>query len=93
MIAGSGRPPGDGNGNPLQYLAWRIPWTEEPGGLQSMGSQRVGNDRTHTQHGRETLVTVAPSLLLKVWGSFLPTLGNAEFCFSLYFSTNSCKYM
>ena len=26
-------------------LAWRIPWTEEPGGLQSMGSQRVGNDR------------------------------------------------
>ena len=25
-------------------LAWRIPWTEEPGGLQSMGSQRVGPD-------------------------------------------------
>ena len=25
-------------------LAWRIPWTEEPGGLQSMGSQRVGQD-------------------------------------------------
>ena len=25
-------------------LAWRIPWTEEPGGLQSMGSQRVEND-------------------------------------------------
>ena len=24
--------------------AWRIPWTEEPGGLQSMGSQRVGRD-------------------------------------------------
>ena len=35
-------------------LAWRIPRTEEPGGLQSMGSQRVGQDRgtnthTHTQ--------------------------------------------
>ena len=27
-------------------LAWRIPWTEEPGGLQSMGSQRVGHDWT-----------------------------------------------
>ena len=26
-------------------LAWKIPWTEEPGGLQSMGSQRVGHDR------------------------------------------------
>ena len=25
-------------------LAWRIPWTEEPDGLQSMGSQRVGDD-------------------------------------------------
>ena len=25
-------------------LAWRIAWTEEPGGLQSMGSQRVGHD-------------------------------------------------
>ena len=25
-------------------LAWRIPWTEEPGGLQSMKSQRVGHD-------------------------------------------------
>jgi len=25
-------------------LAWRIPWTEEPGGVQSMGSQRFGHD-------------------------------------------------
>ena len=32
-----------GNGKPLQWniLAWRISWTEKPGGLQSMGSQRV----------------------------------------------------
>ena len=28
-------------------LAWEIPWTEEPGGLQSMGFQRVGHDSTH----------------------------------------------
>ena len=34
----------EGNGNPLSTLAWRILWTEEPGGLQSMGSQRVGHD-------------------------------------------------
>ena len=27
-----------------RILAWRIPWTEEPGGLLSMGSQRVGHD-------------------------------------------------
>ena len=30
-------------------LAWKISWTEEPGGLQSMGSQRVGHDWAHTQ--------------------------------------------
>ena len=30
---------------PSSTLAWRIPWTEEPGGLQSRGSQRVGHDR------------------------------------------------
>ena len=28
----------------FSVLAWRIPWTEEPGGLQSMGPQRVGHD-------------------------------------------------
>ena len=30
---------GEENGNPLQHLAWRIPWTEEPGRLQSMESK------------------------------------------------------
>ena len=28
----------------FSILTWRIPWTEEPGGLQSMGSQRIGHD-------------------------------------------------
>ena len=32
---------GEGNGHPLRTLAWQIPWTEEPGGLQSMGSLGV----------------------------------------------------
>ena len=36
-IPRSGRYPGEGNSNPLQV--WKIPWTEEPGRLQSMGSQ------------------------------------------------------
>ena len=35
---------GEGNGNALQYLAWKIPWTEEPGRLQSMRSLRVRHD-------------------------------------------------
>ena len=33
-----------GDGTPLQYSCWKIPWMEEPGGLQSMGSLRVGHD-------------------------------------------------
>ena len=32
--------------NHSSILAWRIPWTEEPGGLQSMASQGVGHDRS-----------------------------------------------
>ena len=39
-IPGMGRSPGEGNGNPLQYLAWRIQWTEEPGRLQPMRSHK-----------------------------------------------------
>ena len=38
-IPGLRRSPGEGNDNPLQY-SWKIPWTEEPDGLQSMGSQK-----------------------------------------------------
>ena len=43
-IPGSGRSPGEGMATHSSILAWRIPWTEEPGGLQSMGSQRVGHN-------------------------------------------------
>ena len=37
----SGRSPGEGNGNPLQYSCLEIPWTEKLGGVQSMGSQEL----------------------------------------------------
>ena len=39
-----GRSPGVGNDNHSSILAWKIPWTEEPGRLWSIGSQRVGHD-------------------------------------------------
>ena len=42
LILGSERYPGGGNTTHSCILAWRILWTLEPGGLQSMGSQRVG---------------------------------------------------
>ena len=40
-IPGSRKSPGRGNGNPLQYSCWEIPWTEEFCGLPSMGSQEL----------------------------------------------------
>ena len=43
-IPGSGRSPGEGSGDPLQYSCLENPMVEEPGGLQSMGSERVGHD-------------------------------------------------
>ena len=54
-------------------LAWEIPWTEEPGGLQSMGLQRVGHNwatNTHTHKGDEN----------KVKKSFLPCNNFMLFC-------------
>ena len=51
-------------------LAWRIPWTEEPGGLQSKGSQRVGHDwgtNTHTHTLSKGLAPSRCEYLLKEW--------------------------
>ena len=39
-------------------LAWRISWTEEPGGLQSMGSQRVGHNSATKQQQQHVAVAV-----------------------------------
>ena len=36
-------PPEEGMATHSSIFAWRTPWTEEPGGLHSMGSQRVGH--------------------------------------------------
>ena len=44
LIPMSGRYPGREHGNSFQYSCLENPWTEEPGGLQSMGLQIVGHD-------------------------------------------------
>ena len=44
-------------------LAWKIPWAEEPGGLQSMGSRRVGHDFTFTFKGN-TIIKVGNQLCM-----------------------------
>ena len=43
-VPGQEDPLEEGTATHFSILAWRIPWTEEPGGLQSMGLQRVGYD-------------------------------------------------
>ena len=49
LIPGWGRPPREGNGNPLQYFCWIIPWTKDVDRLQSIGSQKIWTQlSTHT---------------------------------------------
>ena len=68
-IPGSGRSPGGGNGNPLQYSSLEIPWAEEPGGLQSMGSQKVGHDlETKQQHKPKILHCWTKSVVIQPAG-------------------------
>ena len=57
-ILGLGRSPGGGNGNHSSILAWKIPWTGEPGGLQSMGSQKVRHDWVTESAVRGTILNV-----------------------------------
>ena len=52
-------------------LAWKIPWTEEPGGLQSIGLQRVGHDwHEHTPLSQPTPKRFIPASRDAVWGCF-----------------------
>ena len=77
LIPDSEGSPGEGNGNPLQYarhssmLAWRIPWTEEPGRLQSMGSQGVRHNwatNTFTSLFTSSRALILVSLQRGPWG-------------------------
>ena len=56
LIPGSGRSPGGGKGSPLQYSCLNITWTEEPVRLQSMGSQRVGQQLSDRAHARSVAI-------------------------------------
>ena len=64
-IPGSGRFPGGEHGNRSNILAWRIHWIEDPGGLKSIGSQRVRHTHAH-KHSSAT-----HGLVLAVYHSVL----------------------
>ena len=63
LIPGSGSFPGGGNVNPSNALAWKIPWTEEPRGLQSMGSQRVRHNSANEDTHIRTNICVAENII------------------------------
>ena len=63
-----GRSPGEGNGNPVQYSCWRIPWREEPDGLQSVRSQRVRHAWT-TNTSSSNCMRLWPYSLGPLWRS------------------------
>ena len=87
-------------------LAWRIPWTGEPGGLQSMGLQRVRHDRmsTHTEYmhliSRQTALkcdhTISfflkqPSSFLGMLPSFMEPQEKRRFGSRYYFGKGICS--
>ena len=61
-------------------LAWRTPWTEEPGGLQSMGSQRARHERVVNMH-IHTQIQLDTAQLLKMGGQ---SLRNVRISFSRF---------
>ena len=60
LIPGLGRSPREGNGNPPLYSFWELAWTEEPGGLQSIGLQKswtwLTNSTTITSKQKEKTI-------------------------------------
>ena len=66
-----GKIPWKGNGNPLQYSFLENPQTEERGGLQSMGSQRVRHDWA-TKQARQVALTRVNPATIRVRNSFAP---------------------
>ena len=57
-------------------LAWKIPWTEEPGGLQSMGSQRVGHNLATKPPPWTSLVAQMVKRLPTMWETWIQSLGS-----------------
>ena len=77
LILGLGRSPEEGNGNPLQYTCWEIPWTEEPGRLQSTESQKESDMTQLPLNNISTIIQTA-----QMYGRSR-TVGLVQKCISL----------
>ena len=74
-------------------LAWRIPWTEEPGGLQSMGSQRAGHDWVTniliTINSLTSFLSLASWTMYRNIFLYFSHSSNTAHCFQFLFTNNS----
>ena len=79
QFLGSGRSPGGGKGNHSSIVAWRILWTEKPGGLQSIELQRVAHHHVciHT-HTYTHIYMKSESVSCSVMSDSLSCLPNLE---------------
>ena len=75
-------------------IAWKIPWTEEPGRLHSMGSQRVGHNwATELNWTDVNVLCIYPKLCLQVGSaSWLRTYLTNQYVIFRYCSPNLCKW-
>ena len=84
LIPHLGRPPGEGNGDLLQYACLENSTDREPGGIKSTGLQRVGNDgahmhthaQTHTGEQRECVFFCSFSMDLGFWLNISQVMSN-----------------
>ena len=65
LIPGLGRCPGGGNGNSLQYSCLENPMDGDPGGLQSMGSERIGHNRAAEHNTKASLHSMIDEVIVQ----------------------------
>ena len=98
LILARGRSLEEGMATHSSIFAWRIPWTEEPGGLQSIGSQRVRHDWSYWACMSMNIATVTPDFsvayILKVYhlrGNWCTTISSSNIPFSSCFQSFSAS--
>ena len=68
----------------FSILAWRIPWTEEPAGLRSMGSQRVGQDWVTFAFSAFVILGFQEIDFMKYWNNIMNTFESTCVLYSCY---------
>ena len=73
-VPGSGRSPGEGNGNPLQYSCLENPWSEGPGRLHAVRGVKESDVTKHIRRFERNLNL--KEMMARVWGKIVPKAAN-----------------